>query len=46
MSSVGLQLDELDMKRLTYDVIVSPDNSNLNLKETCPYDVKKMMIMW
>ena len=40
-SSVRLQLEDVGMKWPRYDVIVAPDSRNMNLKETCPDDLKK-----
>ena len=33
------------MKRRSCDTFMSQDNRNMNLKETCPETVKKMMII-
>ena len=43
-SSVRLQLDDLETEWPGYDVKVSPDNRHMNLNETCPDDVKHMII--
>ena len=43
-SSVKLQLQGLDMKLSRFNTIMSPDNRNMNLEETSPDDVKKMLI--
>ena len=45
-SSVRSQMEDLGMKRPWYDSIKSPDNRNVNIQETCPDDVKKMLIIW
>ena len=45
-SSVRSQMEDLGMKRPRYDSIKSPDNRSVNIQETCPDDVKKMLIIW
>ena len=45
-SSVRLQLENLGKKWPRYGPIVSPDNRNTNLRDTCLDDVKNMSIMW
>ena len=41
-----LNCSGLGMKWLGYDTIKSPDNRNMDFKETCRDDVKKMLIIW
>ena len=41
-----LQLENLGMKWPRCDTIVSPDNRNMSLKESCPDGVRKMLIKW
>ena len=45
-SSVRLQLEDLDVKCPRCCVVVSLDNRNMNVQETCADDVKKFMITW
>ena len=45
-SSVRLYLDDLGLQWPRYDTIMSPDNQGVNLKETCPDDVKRMLTIW
>ena len=45
-SPVRRPLEYLGMKRPTYDTVMSQDGRTMNLKETVPDNVEKMMVMW
>ena len=44
--SVRLQFEDFGVNWPRYDTILSPDNRNMNLKETCPDDVENMTFIW
>ena len=42
----SVRLQDVGVKWPRCDVIVLPDSRNINLKDTCPDDVKKRRNMW